>query len=275
VLTGCSAGDLRSAPVASPSASSASVASASASPTTAPTPSPALDTWRVGASPLPLRPDGFGQVLRTPRELRVRRMPTVDRLPPPAGGRFRATVAPVTPAVQQRMGRTWSPGCPVPLSRLRYLTLSFRGFDARAHTGELVVNASVADDVVTVFRRLYAAAYPIEEMRLPTTADLEAAPTGDGSNTAAYVCRYTRGTTTLSAHALGLAIDLNPFVNPYRRGDLVLPELAGAYLDRSWRRPGMIRRGDVVTRAFAAVGWTWGGDFASVSDLMHFSANGR
>jgi hypothetical protein len=173
------------------------------------------------------------------------------------------------------MGETWSPGCPVPLSGLRYLTLSFHGFDGRRHTGELVVNASVADDVVTVFRRLYAASYPIEEMRLPTTADLDAPPTGDGNNTAAYVCRNTRGTTTLSAHAYGLAIDVNPFLNPYRKGDLVLPELASAYLDRSWRRPGMVLRGGVVTRAFAAVGWTWGGDFSSVSDLMHFSANGR
>ena len=128
---------------------------------------------------------------------------------------------------------------------------------------------------MTVFRRLFAASYPIEEMRLPTSADLDAPPTGDGNNTAAYVCRTTRGSSSLSAHAYGLAIDVNPFVNPYSKGDLVLPELAGAYLDRSWHRPGMVLRGGVVTRAFAAVGWTWGGDFSSISDLMHFSANGR
>jgi hypothetical protein len=229
----------------------------------------------VGARPLPLRADGFGQVLRTPRVLRVRRLPTPDLLPPPARGRFRATVGAVTPEVRRRMGETWSPACPVRLSELRYLTLAFRGFDGADHTGELVVAGSVADDVVQVFRRLFAARYPIEEMRLVTTPDLRAPPTGDGNNTAAYVCRTTRGSTALSAHAFGLAIDVNPFVNPYRRGDLVLPELAGSYLDRSWRRPGMILRGGVVTRAFADVGWTWGGDFSSVSDLMHFSANGR
>jgi hypothetical protein len=218
-------------------------------------------------------------VLPTPRQLRVRRLATKDLLPPPRDHRFHATVGPVTPAIRRRMGESWSPGCPVPLSGLRYLTLTFRGFDGRAHTGELVVNASVARDVVSVFQKLYAASYPIEEMRLPTTADIEAPPTGDGNNTAAYVCRNTRGTTTLSAHAYGLAIDVNPFMNPYRRvengPDLVLPELASAYLDRSWHRPGMILRGGVVRRAFASVGWTWGGDFRSVSDLMHFSANGR
>ena len=234
-----------------------------------------LDSWKVGARPLPLRPDGFGRVLRTPPQLRVRRMPTVDVLPPPPGGRFHATVGPVTPGIRARMGETWSPSCPVGLDALRYLTLSFRGFDGADHTGEMVVAASVADDVVRVFHRLFTAHYPIEEMRLVTTADVEAPPTGDGNDTAAYVCRATRGSTTLSAHAYGLAIDLNPFMNPYRKGDLVLPELASAYLDRSWRRPGMIFPGGVVTRAFAAVGWTWGGDFSSVSDVMHFSANGR
>ena len=239
------------------------------------TPAPRLGTWRVGARPLSLRPDGFGQVLPTPRQLRVRRLPTVDLLPPPRDNRFHATIGPVTPQIRRRMGESWSPACPVGLTDLRYLTLSFRGFDDRPHTGELVVNAAVARDVVGVFRRLYAAGFPVEEMRLVSTADLEAPPTGDGNNTAAYVCRATRGSTTLSAHAYGLALDLNPFLNPYRKGDLVLPELAGAYLDRTWRRPGMIHTGDVVTRAFADAGWSWGGNFTTVSDLMHFSANGR
>ncbi len=232
-------------------------------------------TWQLGASPLPLRPDGFGEVRRTPAALRDRRLPTRDLLPPPRDGRFHATITAVTPQVRRRMGETWSPRCPVPLDGLRYLRLGFRGFDGRAHTGELVVNAAVAQGLVGVFRRLFAAAYPIEEMRLPTTADLDAPPTGDGNDTAAYVCRTVRGSTALSAHAYGLAIDVNPFQNPYSKGDLVLPELAGAYLDRSWRRPGMILPGGVVTRAFARIGWAWGGDFRSVSDLMHFSANGR
>jgi hypothetical protein len=231
-------------------------------------------TWRVGARPLPLRPDGFGQVLPTPAPLRDRRLATVDRLPPPPEGRFRSAVRPVGPAVRARMGATWRPGCPVDLAELRYLTVSFHGFDGRPHTGELVVHERVAAQVVSVFARLYLARFPIEQMRLVTTADLEAHPTGDGNNTAAFTCRAARKQTRWSAHAYGLAIDLNPFQNPYRRGDLVLPELAGAYLDRTDRRPGMIRPGDAVTRAFAAIGWTWGGTWRSPRDPMHFSATG-
>ena len=77
------------------------------------------------------------------------------------------------------------------------------------------------------------------------------------------MCRRARTQTRWSTHAYGLAVDLNPFQNPYRRGDLVLPELASAYLDRGRVRPGMIRPGDVVTKAFAAIGWTWGGTWRS------------
>jgi hypothetical protein len=231
--------------------------------------------WRVGTRPLPLRPDGFGQVLPTPPELRRRRLPTVDRLPPPAGGRFRSTVRPIDPAIRARMGTTWSPACPVRLADLRYVTVSFRGFDGRPHTGELVVHRRAADQIVSVFARLYGAGFPIEEMRLVTTADLNAHPTGDGNNTAAFVCRAARNQRRWSAHAYGLAVDVNPFQNPYRRGDLVLPELASSYLDRGRVRPGMIRPGDVVTRAFAGIGWTWGGTWRSPTDLMHFSATGN
>jgi hypothetical protein len=172
------------------------------------------------------------------------------------------------------MGASWSERCPVRLEDLRYLTVSFVGFDDRAHTGELVVAARVADGVVEVFRRLYEQRFPVEEMRLPTTADLEAAPTGDGNNTAAYVCRAARGQKRWSAHALGLAVDVNPFHNPLVRRDLVVPELAGAYADRDRVLPGMHRPGGPAVRAFADIGWTWGGTWRSSKDYMHFSATG-
>lgn len=230
--------------------------------------------WVVGANPLPLRPDGFGQVLPTPPELVDRRLPTVDRLPPPASGGFESSVSPVDDGVRQRMGGTWQEGCPVGLEELRYVTVSFRGFDGAAHTGELVVHADEADAVVGVFQQLFDAGFPIEEMRLVTDADLSAPPTGDGNNTAAFVCRVVRGGTRFSAHASGLAIDVNPFHNPYVRDDLVLPELASAYVDRSNARPGMLLDGEVAVRAFEAIGWAWGGRWDDPVDTMHFSATG-
>jgi hypothetical protein len=274
LLAACASGPSWPAAGGAPSTAALPPATTSPPPPTQPATSTPSTAWRLGARPLPLRPDGFGQVLPTPPALRDRRLPTVDLLPPPPDGRFRSTVRPVDAALRAWRGATWSPACPVSLADLRYVTVSFHGFDGRPHTGELVVNRRVAGQVVSVFARLYQAGFPIEQMRLVTTADLSAHPTGDGNNTAAFVCRAARQQRRWSAHAYGLAVDVDPFQNPYRRGDLVLPELASAYLDRGRVRPGMIRPGDVVTRAFAAIGWTWGGNWRSPTDLMHFSATG-
>jgi hypothetical protein len=70
-------------------------------------------------------------------------------------------------------------------------------------------------------------------------------------------------------------VDLNPFQNPYHRDDLVLPELASAYLDRDWPRPGMVRPDGPAVRAFASVGWEWGGAWSTLKDYQHFSIDGR
>jgi hypothetical protein len=222
--------------------------------------------------PLPLRPDGFGVVLPTPAALVDRRLPTTDLLPPPSSGSFESTIEPVPEQVLARS--TWRPACPVSASRLRYLTMSFYGFDDRVHTGEMLVNSDVAETVVTIFGKLFAARFPIEEMRVVDAPELDLPPTGDGNNTTAFECRAARGQTRWSAHAYGLAIDLNPFQNPYTRADIVLPELSSAYLDRDRVRPGMVQDGGPVVSAFETAGWTWGGRWSEPTDLMHFSATG-
>jgi hypothetical protein len=227
----------------------------------------------VGAIPLPRRPDGFGVVRSTPPALRNRRFATVERLPPPTSTSFQSTISAASPQLLARS--TWKPSCPVKPQQLRYLTMSFRGFDARAHTGEMLVNADVAQTVVGVFKRLFAAGFPIEDMRITSAAELKLLPTGDGNNTEAFVCRETRGQPQWSAHAYGLAIDLNPFDNPSVKGDLVLPELASAYLERDWVRSGMVLDGGPAVVAFESAGWTWGGRWSEPVDFMHFSANGH
>jgi hypothetical protein len=228
----------------------------------------------LGTRPLQLGPDGEALPAPTPPELVVRRIPTIDLLPPPApGAPFAATIAPLADADVARS--TWTPDCPVAHEDLRLLTLSFWGFDERPHTGELIVHATWAEEVVGIFGRLFDARYPIEEMRIVAAAELEGTPTGDGNVTSGFVCRPARGSSSWSQHALGLAIDVNPFLNPYQRGERILPELAGAYLDRAHDRPGMLHEGSVAVEAFDAIGWGWGGRWTSLTDWMHFSADGR
>ncbi|MFT7600588.1 MAG: hypothetical protein ACI8TP_003532, partial [Acidimicrobiales bacterium] len=116
--------------------------------------------------------------------------------------------------------------------------------------------------------------FPFEEMRIVTPTDLDAPPTGDGNNTTAFVCRAVTGGTRFSEHASGLAIDINPFHNPYLRDDLLLPELAGSYLGREDLRAGMLTADSAVVRAFTDIGWSWGGEWSSLKDWQHFSHNG-
>lgn len=226
----------------------------------------------LGTRVLPVGSNGFAAAQDTPPELRDRSIISTDDLPPPPDGAFHSTIQAVPASVLARS--TWTSACPVAATDLRYVTVSFRGFDGLAHTGELLVNASAADGLVKVFGTLFAEGFPIERMRVPSVAELNAPPTGDGNTTADFACRPVRGQKTWSQHAYGLAVDVDPFQNPYHKGAVVLPELASSYLDRGTVRRGMVLPHGQVVQAFAAIGWKWGGDYHSLKDFMHFSANG-
>jgi hypothetical protein len=226
----------------------------------------------LGTRPLPVTEAGFGEIQPTPPALVDRRFTTDDALAPPEDGEFIATIDPVPEEVAVRS--TWHAGCPVALADLRYVTASFRGFDQRPHTGEMIVSADYADEVVGVLETLWELRYPIEEMRVTSAEELDLPPTGDGNNTESFVCRPATGGTSWSRHAYGRAIDVNPFHNPYHRGDVVLPELSSAYLDRARGLPGMIMPGDPMVEAFAAIGWEWGGYWTTLKDYQHFSDTG-
>jgi hypothetical protein len=278
VACGAMAASCGTSPGPSPGAPELTSAAPVATPATSPTPSitrvgdaTTAPTW-LGTRTLPVGSNGFAAAQDTPPELRNRSIITVDDLPPPPDGGFHSTIQAVPASVLARS--TWTSGCPVAATDLRYVTVSFRGFDGLAHTGEPLVNARAADALVTVFGKLFAEGYPIERMRVTSAAELNAPPTGDGNTTAAFACRPVRGQKAWSQHAYGLAVDVNPFQNPYHKGDIVLPELATSYLERGDVRPGMILPNGPVVRAFASVGWRWGGDYRSLKDFMHFSANG-
>ncbi len=193
---------------------------------------------------------------------------------------FAARSTPITPALERRMRWSHRAGCPVPLGDLRHLRVSFVGFDGAARTGELVVHRDVADDVVSVFRTLYAARWPIARMRLVDAYRGDDDLSMAANNTSAYNCRRVAGSTSWSEHAFGRAIDVNPVQNPYVQPGSVDPDEGRRYadLDRSAgaRVPqGVVRAGDVVVRAFAEIGWEWGGHWTSSKDYQHFSLSGR
>jgi hypothetical protein len=186
---------------------------------------------------------------------------------------FAHTVSPVTRA---QLPHSWHSGCPVAPSALRRVRVSYWGFDGQPHTGALVVNESAVPDVVVVFRRLYRARFPLRRMRPIDAYGGNDERSLAADNTSAFNCRYVvgPGPRRWSQHAYGLAIDVNPVENPYLEGGRVHPRAGRAYLNRSKFRPGMAVRGRVLVRAFAAVGWQWGGRWTGTPDYQHFSSTG-
>jgi hypothetical protein len=196
---------------------------------------------------------------------------TPDPAPPPPP--FEATVEEVSALTAHHS--TWRPGCPVGRDQLRHVTVTHWGFDGEVHVGDTLIHRSAAEDIVWVFEQLYEARFPIEELRIIQDWELTAPPTGDTNASSAFVCRRSVGSARWSDHAYGLALDLNPLRNPYVRGDVIIPHQGAPYVDRANHRPGMIQPGDAVVRAFAEIGWAWGGDWKTAKDWMHFSASGR
>jgi hypothetical protein len=179
---------------------------------------------------------------------------------------FHARVERIPSSVRADM-KSWHRGCPVGLGDLRLLTLSYWGFDRRAHAGRLIVHRDAVRPVRRALHSLYDARFPIRRMRLVDDYGASDDRSMAADNTSAFNCRLAAGSSHWSMHAYGRAIDVNPRENP-----MILhgrPEPPNAR--RSGR--GVIHAGGVAVRAFARAGWSWGGRW-SAPDYQHFSSTG-
>jgi D-alanyl-D-alanine carboxypeptidase len=197
---------------------------------------------------------------------------------------FHASIQPLSGHVRSalRDDGAWHPGCPVALSGLRVLTVSYRGFDGRVQTGRLVVNRLAARPLARVFHDLYHLRFPIHHMRFADAYGGARSRPRDGDVSASFQCRQavpspcTRGTGTgsWSMHAYGLAVDINPVENPYVGCGQSRDPASRLFFHRSRHRRGMVTSRAI--RAFRAVGWGWGGGWTgSTKDYMHFSSTGH
>ena len=158
----------------------------------------------------------------------------------------------------------------IKLDDLRYLKLSYIDFEGRPQVGEMVCNKAIAEDLVEIFKALYEARYPIKSIRLIDDfgGDDDASMRAD--NTSCFNYRKKVGVRELSKHALGLAVDINPFENPYVRPTRVRPAEAREFADRTKDFPHKIEKDDLCYQLFRAHGFSWGGTWRSVKDYQHF-----
>lgn len=186
---------------------------------------------------------------------------------------------------KQIAGRSYKPDGSVKLSDLRYLRTLYYDFDGKVRAGELIVNHSIAKDTLAVFRELFEMKYHIRKMRLvdnyfskskkPTwsAAAATAADTAsmNDDNTSCFNYRMVAGTSSISRHGYGRAIDVNPFENPWCPGGKVYSNQikSAAYSNRANRRDHMIYSDSKITQIFRKHGFRWLGA-AWTRDYQHF-----
>lgn len=181
----------------------------------------------------------------------------------------------LTKEIKERInGKSYGESCTVPYEELRYVSVLYWGFDDQPHTGEMIVNKAIADDVIAIFSELYEAKYPIERMVLVDEYDADDNISMAANNSSAFNYRVIEGTNRISKHSYGLAIDINPLYNPYVHemdGERVVTPVEGAkYEDRSLECPYFIQEGDTCYQAFIKRGFTWGGEWKNNKDYQHF-----
>jgi D-alanyl-D-alanine carboxypeptidase len=200
----------------------------------------------------------------------------VAALPP-----FHSAMRPLAPPERAQLsGEFWRGGCPVSLTGLRLLQVSYRDFNGNVRRGELVVNRRAAAPLAKVFRELYRLAFPIRHLSFSETYGPKSGRPVDRDISGSFECRRAvpspcgSGTGNWSNHAYGLAVDINPIENPYTGCGRTRERASAPYLNRSKLRRGMVT--PAVVRAFRSIGWGWGGSWTgSTKDYMHFSWNGH
>lgn len=160
---------------------------------------------------------------------------------------------------------------------LRYMNILYYDFNGDVQTGELICNKAIADDLIEIFYELYKNEYQIESVRLIDDYNGDDTASMKANNTSCFNYRPVDGTSSLSKHALGCAIDINPFYNPYvvfnkgKAGETYIsPAGSEIYADRSKVFAYKIDENDLCYKLFKEHGFTWGGNWNSCKDYQHF-----
>ncbi len=183
---------------------------------------------------------------------------------------------PIPDGVWQRMqGKTYKENPYIGRNDLRHVRCLHWDYDDQMHVGEMICNVSIADRLATIFRKLFDEKYPIQRMLLPDVYDADDETQMRDNNSSCFCYRVIAGSTKLSKHARGVAVDINTLYNPYYkdRSDgtrFIQPATAAAYCDRDWDFPYKIDHNDLCFRLFTGSGFEWGGDWTSCKDYQHF-----
>ncbi len=165
------------------------------------------------------------------------------------------------------------PKCPDEIrKRQRLVTVKYYSMDKQVHQGQLVIDRDLKNDINKIFTLVLKERFPIysvipisdKRFRKDNRWDDELSM--EANNTSAFNYREVTGGGRLSNHAYGRAIDVNTFLNPYKKGNIILPH--GAAYDP--KIAGTFTPDNPIVREFLRLRWVWGGNWTSPIDYQHF-----
>ena len=172
-------------------------------------------------------------------------------------------------------GKSYKVNCPIPLSDLRYLHVLHKTLTGETLSGEMICNVKIADNLLDIFQKLFAANYPIEKMRLIDEYNADDELSMRDNNSSCFNFRFVSFTNRISLHGYGLAVDINPLYNPYIKTvdgkKIIAPDNSADFEDRNKNFPYKITEDDLCYKLFAEHNFIWGGNcWDDEKDYQHF-----
>jgi hypothetical protein len=165
------------------------------------------------------------------------------------------------------------PNCPEDIrNKQAIVEVLYYSTDHKIHQGQVVIDRELQADIRSVFRFALKTRFPIQsaipisDPRFRKNGRWDDELSMEANNTSAFNYRQSTGSTQLSKHAYGRAIDINPFLNPYVKDKTVLPH--NAKYDPGV--PGTFASSSSIVHFFKRLGWKWGGDWETLKDYQHF-----
>jgi hypothetical protein len=153
------------------------------------------------------------------------------------------------------------------IDRLSIIDVCYFSFDGLKHQGQIIIEQALEDDMADIFALMENLKFPVGKVIPICAYGWHDGDSMADNNSSSFNFRLIEGTSKLSLHSLGRAVDINPVQNPviYPSG-VVAP--AGAVHDP--RKAGTLSAGQQVVEEFLKRGWRWGGNFEQPKDYHHF-----
>ena len=150
---------------------------------------------------------------------------------------------------------------------LSLVDVLYYSFEGKRHQGQLVVKSDLEDDVYEIFALIEQLKFPVGKVIPVVAYSWDDHESMAANNTSSFNFRVIEGTTKLSMHSLGKAVDINPVQNPVIYPNGVIAPQSAKY---SPSNAGTFSAGNPIVQEFIKRGWHWGGNFDQPKDYHHF-----